>query len=138
MGKYKWQGEPIKTEFGYCTVEQNKGKPLWWYNYECSFFPGYGTAVIPAIKVTIKEYSFCLANHFGIGHHKLINGGWPGFAHFSFPDNCFKRSNEPAFNIQSFDINGYEEHEKLRRKWEKENFPVEFEKNERLRKIIQK
>lgn len=137
MKNYKWQGNPIKTEFGYCRVKENKEKVLWWYNYECNEFPSTGTSVVPAIKVTMKDgYEFCIGNHFGIGHHKLINGGWPGFYHFSLDVNDFEKSPEPAYNLKEFYLEWFESYEAGRRRWQKENFPEEFEKSERLRRMI--
>ena len=84
--KYKWQGEPVKVTFGNCIVIENKEKPLWWWNYECNEGSASldGKAVIPSLKIKTKEGNeFMIANHFGIGIHKLLNGGWPSHAHFS-------------------------------------------------------
>lgn len=139
MNNYAWHGKPVKTQFGFCTVFTNKGKPLWWYNYECSERLADGMSIVPAIKVTVESgYSFCLGNHFGIAHHQLINGGWPGYAQFGLPIDGFEESKKAEYNLRQFDLIGYEEHEARRRKWQFDNFPVEFEKSERLRQIIQR
>lgn len=137
--KLFWQGEPIKTEFGYCNVSENTDKPLWWYNYECNLDPMIGkVAAIPAIKITYADYSFCISNHFGIGYHKLTHGGWPNYSHFSLPLDSFVQDHHPEFNIYNFDLEGYENHEAKRRNWQHREFPVEFEKSEQLSKLINK
>ena len=37
---YQWQGENVKVVFGYCTITENKEKPLYWYNYEVAMAEG--------------------------------------------------------------------------------------------------
>lgn len=134
MNKLQWQGDPVKTKFGYCNVSENKEKNLWWYNFECNEdVILQGVAAIPAIEVTYGNQKFCIANHFGIGYHKLIHGGWPNYSHFSLPDDGFVEDHHSEFNIHKFDLEGYEQHEAERRKWQKQQFPEEFEKMERLR-----
>lgn len=134
---YAWRGNLIKTEFGFCRVNTNKEKNLWWYNYECSQFPTSGMSIIPAIKVTVDSgYSFCLSNHFGIAHHQLINGGWPGYAQYELPLSGFEASKKAEYNLRQFDLDGYEENETARRKWQFDNYPDEFARSERLRNII--
>jgi len=135
MGKYQWQGENIKVKFGNCIVKRNKEKPIYWYNYEC--FLQYGDkACIPAIQITYKkERVFMIANHFGIGVHKLINGGWPNYTHFSL-DGIF--STNPQLKYAEFDLDGYSEYEAKREKWRQKTFPKEYEKILQLRAIMTK
>lgn len=152
--KYFWQGEPVLVDFGAVYIEENIEKPLFWYNYECNWDvnlnkPKYGEqkgAMIPAIKI----YSFqgdellIISNHFGVGANKLLKGGWPNHTHFSFSDNVKFESREnlpsytlqKAFKITEFDEEGYSKYEEGRKKWQKENFPEEFEKLERLKKAF--
>jgi hypothetical protein len=144
---YEWQGKPCDVLFGYVLQEENTEKPLYWYNFEChtkekpdgSFKPermccanGKHFAVIPAVQVTQDGYSFLLANHYGIGVHKLKNGGWPNYAHFSL-NGKFEESSAPYFAFKKFDLEEYERHESERRKWQKKEYPVNFEKLELLR-----
>lgn len=146
--KYFWQGEPVKTDFGVAYPIENTEKPLFWYNYECNWDithdkPSYDTvksAVIPAIKITTQSgYSFVIANHNGIGANKLIKGGWPTSTHFSFADDVkFEGCEELGtlrniFSIREFDEDGFIEYENKRKRWQKENYPVEFEQSERIR-----
>lgn len=131
---YQWQGEPVKVEFGLSIVKENSEKPLWWYNFECNDSFPKGRAAIPAIRITTNnDYSFILSNHSGIGVHKLINGGWPNYAHFSLPDDGFTKG---GFKITEFDELEYCRHEADRNKWQKENYPEEYKQVESLRKII--
>ena len=151
--KYFWHGEPVKTDFGYATVNENKEKPLFWYNFECLWNlnegkPNYGlnkSAMIPAIKVTSKDgQSFLIANHFGIGASKLKKGGWPNHNHFSLPDNAKFEGCEDLgslriiYSIREFDEENYSEHEKLRRIWQRENFPEEMKKMDSLKAAFRK
>ena len=149
--QYQWQGEPVEVRFGYVYQEENTEKPIFWYNFECNnkeelngdfkhdhFVANNGNhfALIPAVEVTYgKEKSFLLANHYGIGVHKLINGGWPTYAHFSLSGQ-FKESAAPYFAIKQFDLLGYEEHESKRNNWQKANFPEEYSRLESLRDTI--
>jgi len=133
MNKLLWQGEEIKKWFGYCKVYTNKDKPLYWYNFECEISTIHGMELIPAIKIEYDGVLFCIANHFGIGYHKLINGGWPNYRHFSLPVESFEESHKPAFNFHSFDLDAYSQHEAMREQWQKKNFPDEYEKFEKMR-----
>lgn len=136
---YQWHGEPVKTRFGYCTVIENKDKPLWWHNYECCHdeYAGDGVrrtageakdAIIPAILVTSSDgHEFCISNHFGIGVHKLINGGWPSHRHFSLPIEGFcgdlSRDEHMMYVIRKFDLEAFETHEAARLEWQKRTHP---------------
>lgn len=151
--KYFWQGEPVKTDFGVVVQPENKEKPLYWYNFECNWNvaenkPRYGTVKtcsIPAIKVTTKDGQvFLIANHFGIGANKLMKGGSPRDTHFSFGDNAKFQGAEDlgvfrnAYSIRKFDEDGFVEYEAKRERWQKENFPEEFERMENLRKSFKR
>ncbi len=150
--KYQWQGEPVTVKFGYVLQQENKEKPMYWYNFECHtkeqingdreidhmvMNNGSHFSLIPAIKVTTgSDSEFLLANHFGIGVRKLLKGGWPNHAHFSL-NGEFKESAAPYFKIASFDLDGYEKHESDRRSWQKKEYPEQFEKLEALRRGAQ-
>lgn len=130
---YQWQGQPVTVQFGRSIVHENKEKPLFWYNYECNSEPPKGTACIPSIKVTTKAgESFVIANHFGIGVHKLLNGGWPSHTHFSVGED-FKADNE--FRIDVFDKRGYVAHEASREAWMKTHHLLEYERMDALRRL---
>ncbi len=149
--KYQWHGEPVSVRFGYVFQEENTEKPLYWYNFECCnkedvnvnydedhFVARNGNhfALIPAVEVTYgNEKSFLLANHCGIAVHKLTNGGWPGYAHFSLSGK-FKEDHAPYYAIKKFDLEAYETYENKRRTWQKKNYPIEFERSEQLRLSI--
>ena len=138
---YQWQGEEVEIKFGLASVKKNKEKPLYWYNYECTLEnPEYESAYISSIQVKTKKGStFLIANHFGIGAYKLINGGYPNIQHFSFGDDAkFEEHKEYEDYDGVFQLEEFEEHESNRRKWQKDNFPIEFENSERLRKLIVK
>lgn len=146
MAKYEWQGEPVKIKLGHCKINENKEKPIYWYNFECNmrlnlneeyeywhceFDTKFG--IVDAVQVIHSTGSFILANHFGIGIHKLINGGWPSHQHFSL-DGKFEELNwKETIHLLKFDEVGFAKHEAARNKWQKENYPVEFEKLEKLR-----
>lgn len=135
MNKYQWQGEAVKIKFGNCIIERNKEKPLYWYNYECHLQHGE-KACIPVIQITTKDNQvFIIANHFGIGVHKLINGGWPNYTHFSLNG---KFSTKPQLKYAEFDLDNYSVYEAEREKWQKKTCPDEYNKMLQLRKIINK
>lgn len=142
MGKYKWHGESVKTKFGFYKIEENKEKPLYWYNFECAHDDYYNRqqkthAYVPCVEVTTKcGQVFYIANHFGIGIHKLLAGGWPSHSHFSLNGGEFDEHWRTGIYV--FDLDSYEKHEAKRRKWQAENFPDEFSKSERLMKLVQK
>lgn len=134
--KYQWQGEDVKVVFGNCIVKEVQDKPLWWYNYECNIGLPKGMACIPTVQITTKDkHTFMLSNHYGIAVHKLINGGWPNFSHFSI-DGVF--STIPQLKFKKFELPAYEQHESDRRRWQKENFPHEHTHMEAMRAIIKR
>ncbi len=137
----KWQGEPVKVESLYIKVWEYKEKPLWWFNYEVdkqrSENLGHDYAIIEALKVTYENQSFYISNHFGVGIRKLRKGGWPNHSHFSFDGNFKEYSTNMTLHPTiSFCLKDYENHEANRRAWQKKNFPEEFERSERLRKMM--
>lgn len=139
MSKYKWHGEPVKTRFGFYKIDENKAKPLYWYNFECAHDVFYNPiisqrAYVPCIEVSTSDGQvFYIANHFGIGVHKLLAGGWPSHSHFSLSGGIFEENWNDVF--YQFDLDGYEKHEAKRRKWQQKEFPDEFAKSERLMKM---
>lgn len=149
MSEYKWNGQPAAVEFGSCLVRTNEENPLWWYNFEC--YPS-GKAHIPTLRITIehgsrvcftsntfigkeKMYTFMISNHFGIGVHKLLNGGWIEYTEFSIEGSF---STNIAARITKFDLEGYEAHEAERAKWQQRNHPEEWAKKQALRYTIRK
>ena len=93
-------------------------------------------ALIEALQITtLSGEIFVIANHFGIGINKLIKGGWPNQTHFSLPNETFKECSWKEFPPRKFDYDQYSQHESQRRVWQKANYPNEFEKLERLRKV---
>lgn len=97
---YQWNGEIVKAQFGYCTVEEVKDKPLWWWNYNVL---GLKSKIIPAVRVSNVHYAFVIANHFGMGEEKLRLGGWPNFPYWSLPIDTFIETNHQIpFNNQAY------------------------------------
>lgn len=146
--KYFWHGEPVKTDFGAAYVFEYPERPLWWYNFECNWDvtldkekrDTVSVAMLPAIKVTPKNGdSFYIANHYGIGAHKLRNGGWPSHKHFSIgSDAKFEGVEElgslrNVYSIREFDEVGFSQHEAKRERWQKENFPEEYARMQALK-----
>lgn len=147
---YQWHGEPVAVRFGYVKQKENTEKPLFWYNFEChnekQLDDSYQTdrmcsgdgrkfALIPAIEVTQGTQTWVIANHYGIGVNKLLKGGWPNSTHFSLQGE-FKEESAPYFKITEFDLEEFEYHEYHRRTWQKDNYPEEFERMERLRESM--
>lgn len=121
---YCWHGEPVEVVFGCSYVSENVDKPMYWYNYECRNSSVIGNDLIPAIKITLKDgQSWVIANHFGIGIYKLLQGGWPNCVHFSLDLDTFKEDKAKHFKLTEFDHDRYSEHEAARRKWQKANTP---------------
>lgn len=140
MSKYFWRGEPVTVRFGLVKVEENKEKPLYWYNYEVAVDnPASKFSFVDAIEITTKDSVFCIANHFGVGVYKLLQGGWPNVSHFSLPGGSMFLEQKGFEEFHSeFNLIGYEKYERLRRRWQAKHFPEEFNKNERLRKLFKK
>jgi len=139
MKQYEWQGEPVKVEFGAAAFSRNEEKPLYWYNYECR---KSGTGVIDAVRITTKSgQTFIIANHFGIGVHKLLRGGWPNLGHSSIPDDChFEGGKNKTGFLTEFDEEGYAAYESKREKWMEENFAdhPDWIKTKKLKEAISK
>ena len=136
--KYFWQGEPVKITFGLCKVKRNFEKPLYWYNYECMSLGKFEYALIEAILIETNDGDkFCIANHFGIGAHKLKNGGWPNFRHFSIDvDDFFEFQSMEFPAIRELKEKDFSEHEKNRSKWFEKNYPEEWSKKQELLNFI--
>lgn len=149
MSKYQWQGEPVKIELGQVILKENKDKPLYWYNFECNMrlnlnneyeyhhsSNNYKIGICDAVKIIHSNGEFIIANHFGIGIHKLLNGGWPNYQHFSLDGKFEATSWKENIHLKKFDELGFSKHEAARRKWQKENYPEEFEKMENLKSAM--
>ena len=129
-----WQGEIVKIEHVTLKVYENIISPLWWSNYEIAINTAPNNyALLPAIKV-IGHNTFYISNHFGIGIRKLRKGGWPNHQHFSFENPQEHKKCLESF--ESYCEKDFIEHEAKRISWQKENYPIEFERSERLRKLI--
>ena len=144
---YKWQGEPVKVQFGIVFVRENEDKPIWWWNYECrGHDDGTGLktcALIEAVKVIHSGGEFVIANHFGIGVSKLLKGGWPNHSHFSLPKEEFEAHGPTDLEVRlpfiiEFDEPGYANHESNRNNWQKKEYPEEYAKLEGLRRMLNK
>ncbi len=140
--KYFWQGESVKAIFGYSRVTPNLDKPLYWYNYDCFVDDkGYTSpkekpvAIIPAIKIEYDNGSFVIANMFGQGWHKLVNGGWPSHSHYSLPDEGFHKSNKYEYALKEFDEEVLAEYRVKADAWFKKTYPEEYEKMQRFKKL---
>lgn len=138
MSNYKWQGEPVEVEFGYCVVFENKENPMYWYNYLVAISPESCSdgkfATIPAIKVITDHYEFVIANHHAYGIHKLELGGWPNHGHSSLPIDSFTKSDN--FKFTEFDSKGFSNFDKSKDNWFAKNHPEEFKRMEDLRNLI--
>lgn len=138
MSKYKWQGEPVKTVFGHSYVDMNEEKPLFWYNFECQ--GATRGACLPTVQITTKGGEvFYIANHYGIGAHKLSKGGWPNMPHFSISKDCkFEPDRTPPFGMRKLDLEGYEAHEKERDNWRRLAHPEDYKRIEALREAARR
>lgn len=143
MSTYQWQGEPVQVEFGYVNQKENLEKPLYWYNYDCHRNKvgrewEHKFALIPAVRVTAKDgYQFCLSNIAGLAFHKLINGGWPGYAHASL-SGVFTEDNAPEWKITKFSEQDYAEDQNRRNKWFAKEYPEEWKRMEALKEAGRK
>lgn len=136
--EYQWCGKPVKIRFGYCMVETDKEHPLMWYNYECSLPPSSGLASVAAIEINYEGEKFCISNHEGIGYHKITNGGYMDIAHFNLPAENFSPSRLHCFYLTKFDLKGYENIERKREAWRKDNHPEEYKKLQAMKTNITK
>jgi len=130
--KYFWQGEPVKTTFGYCSIKKHDDKPMMWWNALCD---DDGYALIEAVRVDAEIYGiFYIANFGGIGAYKLKRGGWPDCTHYSIPsDSSF--TEERYGNKRELDEEEYASVSCKIRTYQKINFPEEFEQGEALRAL---
>lgn len=141
MKNLKWQGKEVKVENAWLKVYENKEHPLWWSNFEVDICNSNLTmaanyAIIEALKITYEDSIFYISNHLGIGIRKLRKGGWPNHQHFSFHNIQECEVKHGRSITTSFCLKEYEKHESARRKWQQKNFPHEFAKSERLRKML--
>lgn len=152
--KYQWHGKPVRVEFGYSRVEEDKEKPLYWYNYHCHINDEYHgvinrssmrlkSAHIPAIRITDHTgYSFAIGNMLGIGVHKVLNGGWPNIGHYSLPDSGFVSESTltndaiKVYVFKKFELEEYEAYSIRREAWFKSEYPEEYKKKMALMKLI--
>ena len=133
--KYYWQGESVKIKFILAQVAPDLKNPIYWFNYECALSEN-STAKIPCVQVFYRDEPFIIANHFGIGVHKMINGGWPNFPHHSIGDNePFEPDENP---ILVFDKMGYKRHEESRDEWREKNYPAEYKRLSFLKSLLKK
>ncbi|GGH24809.1 hypothetical protein FAZ19_16160 [Sphingobacterium alkalisoli] len=142
---YRWQGVPVKVRFGKVRVQQDKDKPLYWYNFEVLEMR---TSYVPALEVTYQEPGsdrkqvFCISNHFGVGVDKLEAGGWPNKQHFSLPSDFLEYTAEEWSEYEdvpiSFDPVGFANHEFKRDEWQKKMFPKEHEEREKFKEAFLK
>jgi len=134
MGKYQWQLEDVTVVFGDMIVTENKEKPLYWYNYEVHTQGFYPRAIIPAIEITMQDgYKFYISNQFGIGAHKLLNGGRPSYAHFSL-EGEFKPSRRKR--LLKLDEEAYYKRNVEREAWQKEYYPEEYKQVKALEETL--
>lgn len=127
MSNYKWHGEPVQVEFGFSEVIPKEEMPGYWLNYEHS----QGKKWIESLKVTTQDgKEFCISNHSGIGVNKLLKGGWPSNSHFSLPLDTFHP--DPLGVVLEFNRDAWEEQERNRDAWLKENNPDVWAKRKAL------
>jgi len=143
---FQWQGVPVEVRFGTVAIQEEKGKPLYWYNYEVV---GLKERRLTALEITYQEPGsdrkqvFCISNHFGVGVDKLEAGGWPNKQHFSLPNNDFRAYTAEEWTEYepvpvSFDPLGFANHEFKRDEWQKKMFPKEYEEREKLKESFLK
>lgn len=121
---YQWQGKKVNVKFGVCIPEINTEKPLMWYNYELT---ALSSGRIYAIEITYYDEIFVISNHYGIGEHKLLCGGWPNKPHFSLDGEFYNTGQRPII-----DLEGYEEHERYRKRWQRRTYPKQMKKIDSL------
>lgn len=138
MSKYQWQGIGVKAEFGSTFINVNKKRPLWWSNFECSV-DTIGRVVIPVVLITIKgKDSFMIANHYGIGKHKLINGGLSSYRHFIVKSDDIDWIPDYRYSYDDFDEEAFNQHEASRNKWQQENYPKQYRETKALKRLIKR
>lgn len=125
-----WQGVPVQVKYGYCIVEPDKEKPLYWWNYHCR---ETGICKLAAICVNCDGYVFCIYNGHGIGWFKLSKGGWPDEGHSHLPVDTFTEDN--SYEITEYDRLSFQRELYYTHKWRKENYPEEYKRVEALLEI---
>jgi hypothetical protein len=133
--RYKWQGEPVEVEFGTFHAKPSTTHPLSWYNFEIETernTSSDGSLGLPAVRFTYMGEEIIIANHFGIGAHKLRKGGWPDCTHFSFGKGRFIPG-EDWFTCKGLREREYAAHEAARESWMKKKDPIAYARIEALR-----
>ncbi len=140
MSKYQWQGQNVTVKHGYASIKKSEA-PLMWWNYEVSLSSISKTAIVPAIQVTVpawqdeQEQVFIIANHHGVGEHKIKSGGHPNFAHYDVPDNAYFEEGIIG-KIKKFSLDKYLQHEENRRQWQLKTHPKDMAKFAKLHNSI--
>lgn len=128
----QWHGEDVAVRYGFCDVETNTEKPLYWYNYHCR---ETGKARLHAVEITPKEGNpFVIYNGHGIGWFKLSKGGWPNEGHASLDIETFTEDKE--WTIDSYDQVNFRMEIAREREWFAAKYPDEEKKREALLAII--
>jgi len=139
MSNYKWQGEPVDVEFGNFHAKPDPTKPLMWFNFECETDPNRfssdGSCAIPALRFTYGGQVHIIANHYGIGCHKLRHGGWPSHQHFSFGDGRFIAGKD-FLHAKGLREKEFAAHEAERERWMRKADPVAYKRIQSLREAI--
>lgn len=135
---YEWQGEPVAVTFGYCEVTEKKTSPLWWFNYEVLTHKLNTPVRIHAVRITYKGNQFAIANHYGIGVHKLLNGGGPNMPHASLP--WFDFVADDKYKVERFHEIAYRAHEQARGIWQEKMYghTDEFKRLKALKSMVEK
>lgn len=139
---YQWQGEKAKVRFGRYKVEEQKDKPLYWYNYEVLALQD---PYINCVEVTSQGQTFYIYNGFGYGVAKLEAGGWPNMGHMSLPSD---KSNFTEYTPEEWatvkfkclneDMQKFEAMRYARDTWFRQQYPEEMKKMDALRALAPK
>lgn len=140
MRRYKWQGEFVEVEFGHFHALPDTDRPLAWYNFEIEREPNMskdGSLSMPAIRFKYDGHEHIIANHFGIGAHKLRKGGWPNIQHFSFGKGSFYPGDD-FFTCKALHEKEFAEHEAERERWMRRTDPAGYARIVELRNAAKK
>lgn len=131
MKKGYWQGEEVNYEVIELIVEDDLEYPLFW----ARVFVGDKRQ---AVRVTTKDgYSWVMDNEYGEALLKIYSGGWPDKSHATIKN--YKQINtidDPNEWRTEIDIEKKRHETYLIREFQKRNNPEEFEKAQRLRKLL--
>lgn len=139
MSKYKWQGDPVEVEFGNFHALPSDRR-LMWYNFEIESEPNMskdGSLAIPALRFTYNGEEHIIANHFGIGVHKLKHGGWPSHQHFSFGKGRFIAGDD-YLHCKRLREKEFAQHEAKRESWMRGTDPDGYARIQELREAARK